>query len=107
MERSEPATLVVFFIMPKLLLQSPPLANGKGKKDLLENWLNKWKGGYLQSLVDEGRMVQKLHVRKKSAWGSIPYIGYFSTHENIRTKIFRPFLFSYTCSAFNGNAYCE
>lgn len=66
-ERVEPVGLVASFIMPKLMLQSPPFANGKAKKELLENRLKKWKDGDLNSLMDEGRLIQRLQSRRRTS----------------------------------------
>ena len=55
--------------MPKLLSQSPKLTNGKVKKDLLKNRLKKWKEVDLKGLLDEGRMIQSLLVKKRGGSG--------------------------------------
>ena len=63
-ESAEPVALVAAFIMPKLLLQSPPQSRSK-EKDILEARLRKGKEGKLECLVEEGRVIQKFQRRKR------------------------------------------
>ena len=62
-ERGDPAAFLAAFIMPKLLLQSPPQSESRAKKWILEVRLEKWKDGLLDDLMQEGRAIQKLQQR--------------------------------------------